>query len=164
MCLFCALVCIVLSNQQLRDVLLSSIAQCHPCFMSLFLPLSFSLSLYLFLSLSLSFFPFFPLSFIPFFLFSSLSPSSSFSLHRIPFGMKMATLSPKKVIVSSVSSISPSATHAVLMLHDPQEFYGPLLTFLSTMTNLTLQAECETVHSKIVIEKLPPTHSPHNWR
>jgi hypothetical protein len=48
----------------------------------------------------------------------------------------MTTLSPQKVIVFSVSSIPPAATHAKLILFDSQEFHDTHLTFPSTLTNL----------------------------
>jgi hypothetical protein len=67
----------------------------------------------------------------------------------------MATLSPQKVIVFSVSSIPLAATHAVLILFDLQEFCDTFFILPSTLTHLILQ--CNTISIKKIIEYLPPT-------
>jgi FNIP Repeat len=72
----------------------------------------------------------------------------------------VATLSPQKVIVYTVSSIPPAATHAKLILNDPQEFHDTHLTLPSTLTNLILQSHETVAHdqvNQIVTKALPPT-------
>jgi hypothetical protein len=75
----------------------------------------------------------------------------------MPFDKTMTTLSPQKVIVSSVSMIPPSTTHVELILYDPQEFYDTHLTLPATLTNLILKNLNETVtqgqFEKIVTNK-----------
>jgi hypothetical protein len=64
---------------------------------------------------------------------------------RIPFNEQLTTLSPQKVIVHSISSIPPSATHVVLILYNLQELNDTLLTLQFTLTNFTLQSFCKTI-------------------
>jgi hypothetical protein len=67
----------------------------------------------------------------------------------------MTTLSPQKVIVYTVSSIPPAATHAELILTDPQEFHD---TLPSTLTHLILQSQGTVGQvNQIFAKALPPT-------
>jgi hypothetical protein len=109
-------------------------------------------------SLSLSNSPFLhSLSFLPHFLSSSLPFLSSFP-HTL-YSTKIVTLSPQKVIVFSVSSIPPTATHVVLICYDPQLIIMSL-SLPSTLTNLTLKSFHKTVtyaEFNQIVKELPPT-------
>lgn len=86
-------------------------------------------------------------------------------MHRIPYNQKMVIYAPQKVIVHSISSISPSNTHVELILYDVHEFYDTPSSLPSSITHFSVKqnTENESLPSdlpRLHIAKLPSSFPP----